>query len=74
VSSQSNERNTAGRKFLHVLRFKCPKCSETVNAARSTEYMSREQAARLIFEPVCKCGWSGKLAGFAALRHSVQFG
>jgi hypothetical protein len=81
MSSPSNElhtpnelRATGRRKFIHVLRFKCPKCSESINAARSTEHMSREQAACLIFEPACKCGWTGKLPGFIALRHSVQFG
>jgi len=80
MNSPPNERNTpselstSARKFLHVLRFKCPKCGESINATRSTEHMSREQGAGLIFEPACKCGWSGKLPGFMALRHSVRFG
>jgi len=57
MSSPSNEMNTPdelstpARKFLHVLRFKCPKCGESINATRSTEHMSREQGAGLIFEP-----------------------
>ena len=61
-------------KFAHVLVFKCGKCGEEITSVRTSEYMNREQIARLIFELRCgACGWSGNLSGVAAMGHSVNF-
>jgi predicted RNA-binding Zn-ribbon protein involved in translation (DUF1610 family) len=61
------------QKFAHVLRFKCPNCGKSITAVRCSEKMSREKIAPLLFQQACGCGWSGKLAGLAATRHSVEF-
>jgi hypothetical protein len=60
------------RKFAHILHFRCPSCGKRIKTIRANESMSREHIARLIFQPTCPCGWSGRVAGFNAIQHAVE--
>jgi predicted RNA-binding Zn-ribbon protein involved in translation (DUF1610 family) len=72
MEAASNHAASSPRKFAHILHFKCPKCGKRIRTVRSNENMSREHIARLIFQPTCACGWSGSMAGFTAVQHSVE--
>lgn len=68
----SNQAVRSPRKFAHTLLFKCPSCGKRIKTVRCNENMSREHIARLIFQPSCPCGWTGSMAGFNAVQHSVE--
>jgi predicted RNA-binding Zn-ribbon protein involved in translation (DUF1610 family) len=72
MEAPSNQTVSIPRKFAHILLFKCPSCGKRIKTVRCNENMSREHIARLIFQPTCACGWSGSMAGFNALQHSVE--
>lgn len=62
------------QKFAHVLIFRCGGCSGEITAVRKSEYMNREQIARLMFELKCgSCGWSRSVSGISAMGHAVNF-
>jgi hypothetical protein len=69
---ESVPRREGARKFAHILYFRCPGCGKRIKAVRANESMSREHIARLIFQPTCACGWSGRVAGFSAIQHAVE--
>ena len=62
------------QKFAHVLIFRCGGCDGEITAVRKSEYMNREQIARLIFPLKCgSCGWSRSVSGIGAMDHAVNF-
>lgn len=67
-----NSVNFFDQEFAHTLLFKCPKCGQRIPTVRRSKDMGREQIDPFLFKVVCTCGWSGKLAGLVAMRHTVE--
>ena len=60
------------QEFLHVLVFRCPKCTRPLAVSCISDKRSLEAADAHLFNPHCHCGWSGSLAGFVAVKHWVE--
>lgn len=58
--------------FVHVLLFRCPRCSGPISAAVSTCERNLEQTDGRSFSTQCGCGWSGNRDGVDAKRHWVE--
>ena len=69
---EPNSNHHFDQEFAHALLFKCPKCDQPIPTVRRSKDMSREQIDPLLFELGCNCGWSGRLTGLVAIRHSVE--
>jgi hypothetical protein len=60
------------QEFLHVLVFRCPKCSRPLAVSCISDKRTLEAADAHLFNPHCHCGWTGSLAGFIAAKHWVE--
>ena len=59
-------------EFLHVLVFRCPKCSRPLAVSCISDKRTLESADAHLFNPHCHCGWTGSLAGFVAVKNWVE--
>ena len=60
--------------YAHFFLFRCEMCGDYLASVCSSSQSNLEPADAHIFNLQCHCGWSGELAGFAALRHWVDLG
>jgi DNA-directed RNA polymerase subunit RPC12/RpoP len=60
------------RRFVHVLLFKCPRCSEPVGVIEPNHQGNVEKIDQLHHSAQCPyCRWTGSLLGADAVRHWV---
>lgn len=59
--------------FVHALTFGCPQCEHEIFAYMKTGMRNFEQVDASQFHLKCACGWSSRVIGAQALRHSVHF-
>jgi hypothetical protein len=50
-------------ELMHVLVFRCPKCSRPLAASCISDKRTLETADAHLFNPHCHCGWDGKPGG-----------
>ena len=57
--------------FVHILLFRCPRCSEPIAVANSAVHRSIEKFDASEMGLACNCLWTGKALGMEAKRHIV---
>ena len=62
---------TAGKTFVHVLLFECPKCGCPVACALASNESNLEEIDSRKVNVKCACTWEGKPLGVTAKRHLV---
>jgi hypothetical protein len=59
-------------QYAHVLLFRCPGCVRPIAWASASNQKNLEVADGQRFALRCSCGWTGQLAGLAAVKHWVE--
>jgi RNase P subunit RPR2 len=57
-------------KSLHLLVFACGKCASPIAVSKTSTMRSLEEVDASSFSLKCPCGWTGKLIGLQARKHS----
>jgi len=60
--------------YAHFFLFRRETCGGYLASVCSSSQSNLEPADAHILNLHCHCGWTGELAGFAALRHWVELG
>ena len=60
--------------YAHFFLFVCPECRGYLASVCAGAQSNLEVSDAHVFNLHCGCGWTGQLAGFAALRHWVELG
>jgi hypothetical protein len=64
--------NSTPERFVHILLFQCPTCSNPLSSAITTSERNPEETDARSYVLRCDCGWLGTQMGLLAKRHWIE--